>query len=439
MSRLNCPKLRASVIAVFALGMFSHAQESPKPAAAEEAPEIDEDVAKDIEDGYQAMEVFTKSLELIRQNYVDEKKVGYDRLIASALNGILQDLDPHCQYMSPQVFDQMKQSQDNTSEGVGITVSPKNDSMVIVSVREDGPAARAGVLPGDVVVKVGEVMVDKMGYVQVVRMLKGKPGESLKLTIYRTSTKETKEFDMVREVLRQDSVRDAMLLPASMAGENKIGYVRLLQFNAPSAKELSDALDGLEEKGMQGLILDLRNNPGGLLVSAVDICGEFLPPDTLVVTTEGRSEDHRPPPYKTKNRNRPTREYPLVVLVNHSSASASELTSGALQDLGRALIVGETTFGKGSVQTIVPAERGTAIRLTTAKYFTPSHKTIHEKGITPNIISTLTPQDEKRIFEWRNSHPQGSADPAQIEKLGDKQLERGVTALKGVLMVKGKK
>lgn len=189
---------------------------------------------------------------------------------------------------------------------------------------------------------------------------------------------------------------------------------------------------------MQALILDLRNNPGGLLVSAVDICGQFLPPDTLVVTTEGRNAENNQPPFKTKNRNRPTREYPMAVLVNHSSASASELTSGALQDLGRALIVGETTFGKGSVQTIVPSDRGTAIRMTTAKYYTPSHKVIHEKGITPNIIASLTPQEEKRIFEWRLNKPQASADPAQVAKLGDLQLERGVTALKAVLVFKTK-
>jgi carboxyl-terminal processing protease len=409
---------------LLAMPLVSHAANDP-PADAVES-----------DDAYQAMETLTKAMELIRQNYVDEKKVGYERLVASALRGILEDLDPHSQYMSPEVFEQLKESQDDTTEGIGVTVSPKGERMVVVSVREDGPAARSGVMPGDAVVRVGESVVEKLSYGEVVRLLRGNPGEPLKLTVYRSSTKETKEVNLVREVLRQDSVRDAMVLPAALTGEMKIGYVRLLQFNAPSAKELTDALDGLEEKGIQGLVLDLRNNPGGLLRSAVDICGEFLPPDTTVVTTETRYPEHNPPPFKTKARTRPPRSYPLVLLVNHGSASASELVAGALQDLKRALIVGETTFGKGSVQTVLPGERGTAIRMTTAKYYTPSHRTIHEKGVTPDIISTLTTDEEKSIFEWRRNHPLASGEPAQIAKLGDKQLERAIASMKGLLVKK---
>lgn len=410
-------------------------QEAPKPAPAKAPAQLDAGALKDIEEGYEAMEVLTRGMELIRQNYVDEKKIDYDRLVTSALNGVLRDLDPHSQYIAPQVFEQIRQSDEDSSEGVGIIVSPKNDSLVIVTVREDGPAARAGLMPGDTLIKIADTGVEKLGYIEAVRLLRGKPGESLKLTIYRSSTKDTRQFEMVHEVLRQDSVRDAMLLPASMTDGKKIGYVRLLQFNGPSAKELSDALDTLEEKGLQALILDLRNNPGGLLISAVDICGQFLPAGTTVVTTEGRNAELVSPPLKTKDRRRPPRSYPLAILINHASASASELTAGALQDLKRAMIVGETSFGKGSVQTIIPGDRGTAIRLTTAKYFTPSHKTIHEKGIEPNIVVTLTPDEEQRIFRWRLTHPQASAEPASMAKLGDRQLERGVTALRAALAV----
>lgn len=413
-------------------------KEKPAPTSKEEKPEVDAEALKDVEDGFQAIEKLARAIEVIRQNYVDDKKVDYDRLIASALRGVMEDLDPHCQYMVPQVFEQLKQSQDNTYEGVGITISPKNDALVIVSVREDGPAARSGILPGDTILKIGDILADKIGYVEAVRLLKGNPGDKLKLTVFRSASKETKEFEMVREVMRQDSVRDAMLLDPSMTGETKIGYVRVLQFNQPTAKELADALDALQEKGMQALVLDLRNNPGGLLTSAVDVCGEFLPPDTLVVTTEGRHSDANPPPFKTKKRNGPPREFPLAVLINHSSASGAELVAGALQDLKRAVVVGVTSFGKGSVQSILPAEGGTALRLTTAKYYTPSHKTIHEKGIMPNIVSAPTPEEELRIFEWRRSHTQGSADPAQLAKLGDQQLERAVTALRGVLVFKSR-
>ena len=426
---------RIALWILICVGSISQIPATPSPEPAAEPDEA----ATDVTDAYQAMETLTRSLEIIRQNYVDKDKVGYDRLIASALRGILEDLDPHSQFLAPTVFEQMKQSQENTSEGVGVTISPKADEFVIVTVREDGPAARAGVMPGDRLVKVAETMVEKMGYAEIVQIFRGQPGEALRIVIFRPATKETRAFNLIREVLRQDSVRDAMLLDPSLTGDWKIGYVRLLQFNAPSAQELAAALDDLQEKGLQGLILDLRNNPGGLLVSAVDILSEFLPPDTLVVTTEGRSEEHRPPPYRTKALTHPPRSYPLVVLVNHSSASASELTSGALQDLKRALIVGETTFGKGSVQTIIPGNDGTAIRLTTAKYFTPSNKTIHEKGISPDIVATLTPQDEKRIFQWRQSHPESSSRPRELADLGDHQLERAVTALKGVLTLKTKK
>ncbi len=388
----------------------------------------------DRDDGYAAMERLTQGLELIRQNYVDEGKVGYDRLIASALRGMLEDLDPHCQYLSPEVLAQLKETPEEATEGLGLTVSPKAGRMMIVAVREDGPAARAGVVAGDGLVRIGQTLVDSLSYVEVVRQLRGEPGESVKLTVASPAKQAPLEIELVREKLRQVSVREAMILPESMTGALKLGYVRLREFNAPSAKELSDALDALEEKGLQGLVFDLRNNPGGLLSSAVDICGEFLPPNTTVVTTETRLADQNPPPFQTKDRHRPARTYPLVVLVNHNSASASELTAGALQDLKRALLVGETTFGKGSVQTIIPAEHGTAIRLTTAKYFTPSHRVIHEIGIPPDIISTLTPQQESSLATWRRNHPTASGDPQQISQLGDTQLERAIAALKALLV-----
>lgn len=417
------------------------AQDAPKkpaeekPAKAAAGDDDAKDKPQDIDDGYEEVETLMRAIEIVRQNYVDEKKVTYRRLVASALRGMLEDLDPHCQYLSPEVYEQMKLSQENTYEGVGITVAPRNEALVIVSVREDGPAARAGVMPGDQVVKINELLTDKTGYLEAVQMLRGKPGEKLKLTVWRAATSETRELEMVREVMRQESVRDAMLLDPSLTGEEKIGYVRLLQYNAPTATELADALDKLEDAGMKALVLDLRNNPGGLLNSAVEVCGEFLPPGTVVVTTEGRVDSQNPPPYKTPARKRRERNYPMVVLVNNSSASGAELNAGALQDLGRAIIVGETTFGKGSVQSILPdPETGTAIRITTAKYYTPSHKPIHEHGVKPNIVATLTPEEEKRLFDYWRDHSLTSADPLAVAKLGDRQLERAVVALKGVMV-----
>ncbi|MES2705450.1 MAG: S41 family peptidase [Verrucomicrobiota bacterium] len=420
-----------SVFLGLALCLTARAQTPPPAETTRDAADM-----KDIDDGYAEVELLTRVLETVRENYVDPDRVSYARLMAGALRGMLADLDPHSQFLTPELYEHMKQATESTYEGVGITIAPQPGSLTIVSVREDGPAARAGVLPGDLIVKLGDHFTEKLSYLECVNLLRGNPGETLTFTVTRPATRETREFSMIREVIRQETVRDAMLLDPSMTGGAKIGYLRLLQFNAPSAQELADALDKLEDNGMTALVLDLRNNPGGLLKSAVEVLGEFLPPDTVAVTIEGRPGAENPPPLRTPSRQRRVRPYPMMVLVNHNSASAAELVSGALQDLGRAVIVGVTTFGKGSVQSIIPSGRGTAIRLTTARYFTPSHNLIHGKGITPNLVSTLTPEDEKRIFEYFRDHGISNPDPAALAKLGDRQLERAVTALRGILAYK---
>jgi len=408
----------------------------PAALCAQDGKAAKEALRADIDDGYAEIELLTRAMETVRQNYVDPSRVTYPKLMAAALRGMLAELDPHSQFLSPEVFSQMKQTNEATYEGVGITIAPETGGIVIVSVREDGPAARAGVLPGDQVVKLGNHFTEKLGYLECINLLRGNPGETLTMTITRPATRETREISMVREVIRQETVRDALLLDDALTNGTKIGYARLVQFNAPSARELADALDRLEDQGMAAFILDLRNNPGGLLNTAVEILGEFLPPDTAVVTTEGRPGAENPPPLRTPARQRRARAYPLIVLVNHNSASASELVSGALQDLGRAVIVGTTTFGKGSVQSIIPSDRGTAIRLTTARYFTPSHKMIHGVGITPNLIATLTPEEEKHLFESFRDRALAKPDPSSLVKGGDRQLERAITALKGILAYK---
>lgn len=384
---------------------------------------------KDIDDGFAEVELLTRVLETVRENYVDPDKVTYARLMASALRGMLADLDPHSQFLTPEVYEQFKLETESTYEGVGITIAPQPGNLTIVSVREDGPAARAGVMPGDVITKLGEHLTEKLSYLECVNLLRGNPGETLTFTISRPATKETKEFSMIREVMRQETVRDVMLLDPALTGGAKVGYLRLLQFNEPSAQELADALDKLEDNGMTAFILDLRNNPGGLLKTAVEVLGEFLPPGTVVVTTEGRPGAKNPPPLRTPPRQRRVRGFPMAVLVNRNSASASELVSGALQDLGRATVVGAVTYGKGSVQNIIPSGNGTAIRLTIAHYFTPSHKLIHGKGITPDIAVSQTPEEEKRIFEYFRDHSATHPDPAAMAKLGDKPLESAVAAV----------
>lgn len=387
------------------------------------------------EEAYQQMELLTRAMETIRQSYVDEAKVTYAELVEGALEGMLRRLDPHCEYMGRRLFEDLQREQSDTSEGIGLTVALRDGQLTIVTVREDGPAARAGVLAGDQMIRIGDVLTDSVGVAEAIQLLEGKAGAALKLTVRRPGTQQFLEFSLVRETLNESSVHDALLLPPKLAGDAKIGYVRISQYTQATARDLGAALDGLEKQGLQALVLDLRNNPGGLLDSSVAVCGEFLPEGTVVVTTEGRIAAQNPPPYRTPARpGKPPRRYPLVVLINHASASAAEITAGALQDLKRALVVGTTSFGKGSVQSILPMSSGAAMRLTTAKYYTPSHRTIHEHGVEPNIVSVLTTDEELRVAKWRAGHGTGEAAALELASLGDKQLERAVDAMKGVLV-----
>jgi len=399
----------------------------PKPAAAPVKPPP--------EDAYVQIEMLTRAMEMVRQNYVDESKITYAELVEGALEGMLRRLDPHCEYMGKSLFEDMQREQSDTSEGIGITIALRQNQLTIITVREDGPAGAAGVLAGDQLVRINDVLTDSVGVMEAMQLLKGKTGDEVRLAVRRPGTKQFLEFKVKHETLAETSVHDAMLLSPKMAGDYKIGYTRISQFNAPTAGELSKALDELEKGGMQAFVLDLRNNPGGLVDSAVAICGEFLPEGTVVVTTEGRVASQNPPPFRTPSRNgKEPRKYPIAVLINHGSASASELTAGALQDLKRAIVVGTTSFGKGSVQTILPMKNGAAMRLTTAKYYTPGHRTIHENGVEPNIISALTSEEETRVAKWRASHGTGEAAALELANLGDNQLERAVDALKGVLV-----
>ncbi len=400
--------------------------QEPAPAAATKPAD---------DPAYAQLELLTRAMEIIRQNYVDEKKVNYELLVEGALEGMLRKLDPHCEYMGRSLFEEMQQEQRDTSEGVGITIALRDGSLTIITVQENGPAAKAGVLPNDQIIRIGEVLTDSMSTMEAVQHLKGKANEPIRITVRRPGTKQFLDFNLVRQALHESSVRDAMLLHDRLASPWKIGYARITEFTQNSPKDLSNELDKLEKAGMQAFVLDLRNNPGGLIDSAVGVCGEFLPPNTVVVTTEGRVASQNPPPYRTPPRNgKPLRKYPMTILINHGSASGSELVAGALQDLKRAIIVGTTSFGKGSVQTILPMKNGAAMRLTTAKYYTPAHRTIHENGVEPNIVSSLTSDEEGKIMQWRGDTASGEARALDLAKLGDRQLERATDVLKGLLV-----
>ncbi|HSZ80319.1 MAG TPA: S41 family peptidase [Chthoniobacterales bacterium] len=383
--------------------------------------------------GYENLTVFTRALQLIRQDYVDANKIGYRDLTYSALRGMLGSLDPHSQFMEPTDFREMQNETRSEFGGLGIVVSTKDGVLTVVSPMEDSPGFRAGISPGDQILRINGTTTEKMSLQDAINLLRGDPGQKATLTIFRPSTKETRDYALQREVIKVASVKDAKILDQSITGNFKIGYVRITQFNEPTAQELDQKLNELQAQGMQALIVDLRYNPGGLLVSAVDVCGLFLPPRTMVVYTEGRDASQRREYFTSKNeKQRPN--FPVVLLVNNGSASGSEIVAGALKDLNRAILVGDTTFGKGSVQSVIQLPDGAALRLTTAKYYTPSKQVIHEKGITPNIKASLTADQERALLLRHRDGLLSSDEQKFVDDQKDPQLDRALDALKGAMI-----
>ena len=375
---------------------------------------------------YEQLEILTRAMQLIRQDYVNDSKTSYKELTYSALHGMLESLDPHSQFMEPKDFKSMQEDTKSEFAGLGVTLTEKSGILTILHPMEDTPGFEAGLLPGDQILKINGESTEKLNINSAIEKLRGKVGERVTLTINRPSTSQLKDFEIIRAIIKVPSVKDAQILP--LQGKARIGYVRITQFNEPTATELANALNTLEKDGMEALVLDLRYNPGGLLGSAVDVCGEFLEPNTLIVFTEGRTPSRE---YRTATTSTAQREYPIVVLTNYASASGSEIVAGALKDLGRALLVGETTFGKGSVQSVVSLPDGSAARLTTAKYFTPSRKLIHEHGVSPHIRATLTHEQETALLRSRRKGEDSTTPPRPP---ADPQLDRAVDALQATIL-----
>jgi len=386
----------------------------------------------DDDNGYVNIAVLTRAMQLIRQDYVDEKKTSYRALTYAALKGMFESLDPHSSFMEPRELKGMTDDTKSEFTGLGITVTTRDGLLTIVTPMEDTPGFKAGLLPGDQILKINGETTEKLDLGAAVERLQGEVGEQVVLTILRPSTKEIKEVPVQRAVIKVASVKDARLIDPDQTGGAKIGYVRITQFNEPTAKELGEKLELLEKQGMEALILDLRNNPGGLLSSAVDVCGYFVPPKTMVVYTEGRVPSQRYD-FRTSADSKMRPRYPLAVLVNGGSASASEIVAGALKDLGRAVLVGETTFGKGSVQSVVGLMDGSGARLTTARYYTPSRQVIHEKGVSPQIRATMTPMQERLLVLSRHDYLDEEEKKAVVD-FEDTQLGRAVDALKGAVI-----
>ena len=310
----------------------------------------------------------------------------------------------------------------------------KDGYITVVAPMEDTPGFRAGILSGDRILKIDDRNTDKLGLPEAVKTLRGEPGTEVTITTFRPSSNQMHDYKLTRSMINIDMVKDISGKKEFPLGQNKIGYVRLVQFGEKTSDDLETAIKKLRAQGMQAMILDLRWNPGGLLDQAVDVCEKFLPRGELVVTTEGRN----PAQNSTKRamgHGDELHNLPLVVLVNQGSASASEIVAGCLQDLKRAIVLGEKTFGKGSVQSILPLNDGSALRLTTAKYYTPSHKVIHEEGITPDIVVPMTDDEERDIILQRVPGGLESLEEKDRERVAgarDIQLERAQDLLKGI-------
>src|SRR5213080_396795 len=382
---------------------------------------------------YAQISIFAKALELIRQDYVDDNKTSYHDLVTAAMKGMLSSLDPHSQFMDPNDFRDIQDDTRSRFNGLGIEVWMKNGLPTVVTAMEDTPAAKAGILSGDQILKINGASTERMDLQDAINILRGPAGRNVTLTLLRPSTKEIKDYTLERTEIKVQSVKGARLLDAELTGPFQIAYIRLIQFNEPTAEELSKALDELQKQGMQALILDLRNNPGGLLNSAVDVCAQFLPPNTKVVSTQGRvvSQQHD---YSTSGAKKERPNFPMVLLINEGSASGAEIVAGALKDLHRAVLVGETTFGKGSVQNVMQLPDGSAVRFTTAKYYTPSKQVIQGNGVAPNIRVAMTAEQERSLFALRNTGNMKPEDERNIIKAKDPQTLRAIDALKGVMI-----
>lgn len=378
---------------------------------------------------YDHMALFTTALEQIRRNYVDAEKTEYKDLIYGALRGMLQSLDSHSDFLNPEMFSDMQDDTSGHFGGLGIVISMRNNILTIVAPMENTPGSRAGLLSGDHIVEIDGETTEGLSLQEAVRKLRGPPDTDVTIKIVRPSTSDIQEHTITRAVISVDSVKDAKLI------DDKIGYIRITQFNNPTSSDLRVALEDLQDQGMQALILDLRNNPGGLLSAAIEVAQQFIRRGDLIVFTQGR-DGRRIQRYTARERN-PRLDFPMVVLINEGSASASEIVAGALQDHRRAILVGEKTFGKGSVQSVLPLEDGSALRITTAQYYTPSERVIDERGIEPDIVVSIAPEEWRRIL-IRRSRPENATldfdDEEDLEDAVDTQLERAIDVLKGIMI-----
>ncbi|MGO9093443.1 MAG: S41 family peptidase [bacterium] len=375
--RIGNVRIVLVIFAVFLVGVLIGSAHSQKVSALSNST-------------YEDLKVFTEVLGLVQKDYVEE--TNSKDLIYGAIKGMLETLDPHSAFMPPNMYKEMQEETKGRFEGLGIEITIKDSVLTVVSPIEGTPAYKAGILAGDQIVKIDGEPTKNFTLMDSVKRLRGPRGTKVTISILREGFTKPKDFTLVREVIPVRSVRHELL-------EKEYGYIRISQFQEKTDDEFEKAIKALQEESkgtLRGLILDLRNNPGGLLDQAVKISDRFIE-SGLIVSVEGRKEDQKMKFYAHPDGN--LAHYPLIVLVNGGSASGAEIVAGAIQDQGRGILVGTQTFGKGSVQTIIPLKDGSGLRLTTARYYTPNGRSIQAKGIVPDIIVKPSgPEEEKEAL-----------------------------------------
>jgi len=361
---------------------------------------------------YEKLRIFTEVLEIVQKNYVEDVKT--EKLISGAIEGMLHSLDPHSAYLTPDMYRELQVETKGSFGGLGIEIALKDGILTVIAPIEDTPAYRAGIKAGDKILKINGESTKGMSLQASVNKLRGPKGTEVTITIMREGFNQLKDFTIVRDVITIKSVKFKTL-------EKGYGYLRIMQFQEQTSTDVRKALDELKKEnpqGINGLVIDLRNNPGGLLDQAVDVSDVFLE-HGVIVTIKGRGDHEKMVFNAHKAKTIPS--WPLVVIVNQGSASASEIVAGALQDYGRAVILGSKTFGKGSVQTIIPLEDGSGIRLTTARYYTPNGRSIQDHGIEPDIPISI---EDVSMGESKKEQ--------KVEKVEDPLLDRALEHLKGL-------
>jgi carboxyl-terminal processing protease len=394
---------------------------------------------------YQELQLFTDVLTIVKRSYVEE--VTIKDLVYGAIEGMLASLDPHSGFMPPEIYKEMKVDTRGEFGGLGIEISFRDGVLTVVSPIEDTPASRAGILSGDHILKIEDEYTKGMEIMEAVQLMRGVPGTSVTITIMRSAFDKPQPFALEREIIKVKSVKSKTL-------QDGFGYIRLAQFQEHSGDDLGKALDNLRQENngsLQGLVLDLRNNPGGLLDQAVEVSDQFIS-EGLIVYTEGREDDAQMEFSAMRGGTEPN--YPMVVLINGGSASASEIVAGALQDHGRAVIMGSQSFGKGSVQTIIPLTDDSGLRLTTAKYYTPNGTSIQARGIIPDVeviqseikevkeLNHFREKDLKNHFDTEHRDQDSTEEGAIFldeETRNDFQLMRALDLLKGWKIFQGMK